>query len=156
MSLVEFIILSALSLAPGRDHTQFAGILANSLASEEPLVKGDPDKLRSAALLIAIAFRESSFRLDAKSATNDFCFYQIHNRPELASDPVTCTRVAIRMLRESIRMCKSHPVAFFASGPGACSNARAQRISNDRVRLAGRIYDNGIKRKSEAGSQAVP
>ena len=95
--------------------------------------------MRTAALVTAIAFRESTFDNAAKSKTADHCMMQVHGRPELAADPVACVRVAITMLRESMRMCPGHPIAFYASGPGACTNARAQRISADRMRIAAKL-----------------
>ena len=54
-------------------------------------------------------------------------------------DPEACVRVAMTMLRESMRICPAHPVAFYAVGPGACTNARAQKISRDRMWLAARL-----------------
>ncbi len=138
--LVLFFVLNAMSsLAPGRQHAAEATAVARVVLEERPLFKGDESRIRSAALMTAIAFRESGFRNDAKSPTNDHCMMQVNQRPDLADDLVKCVRVAMDMLRESMRACPLHPVAFYASGPGACTNERARRISNDRMAIAGRL-----------------
>ena len=95
--------------------------------------------MRTAALVVAMAFRESSLRNDVSSATNDYCLMQINKRPDLANDPAMCVRVAMTMIRESMRMCPEYPIAFYASGPIGCTNVRAQRISRDRLALAQRL-----------------
>lgn len=122
--------------APRRDHALFVSTVAAVVESEAPLFKDDEDKSKTAALLAAIAFRESSFDITAKSKTNDSCWFQIHDRDDLAEKPEECTRVAMTMIRESMRMCPEHPLAFYASGPIGCTDARAQRISADRMQLA--------------------
>lgn len=139
MTVLAFVTAAMLLLAPGRDHTSNAEAIAGVLEAEPPLFKDDASKARTAALVVAIAFRESSFRNDVVSKTNDHCMMQVNRRPDLAADPRACVRVAVTMLRESMRICPAHPVAFYASGPGACSNARAQRISNDRMAIARRL-----------------
>ena len=139
MTVLFFILAAMASLAPGREHIENATAIASVVLDEPPLFKSDESRLRTAALIVAIAFRESSFRNDAKSKTNDSCLMQVNRRPDLAKDPVKCVRVAMAMLRESMRMCPDHPLAFYASGPGACTNERARKISDDRMRIARRL-----------------
>lgn len=139
MAILFFILAAMASLAPSRDHTINGTAIAEVVLSERPLFKGDDGRRKTAALVVAIAFRESSFRNDIKSRTDDSCMMQINRRPELALDVVACVRVAMVMLRESMRMCPDYPIAFYASGPGACENVRAQRISRDRMALAQRL-----------------
>ncbi len=139
MALLFFILASMGVLAPGREHVENATAIASVLLAEPPLFRGDDDRRRTAALVVAIAFRESSFRNDVKSKTDDSCMMQVNRRPDLAEDPAKCVRVALTMLRESFRMCPDYPIAFYASGPGACGNARAQRISRDRMAIAKRL-----------------
>lgn len=137
---VLFALLAWMSmLAPGRSHIELATHVAHVVLEEPPLFKGDESRMRTAALVTAIAFRESSLRHNVTSKTNDHCEMQINRRPDLADDTEQCIRVGMTMLRESMRMCPDHPVAFYASGPGACSNERAKRISNDRMALAKRL-----------------
>lgn len=137
--LLAWVLAAMLSLAPGRDHRELGGAIAASLEEGPPLFRDDEDRHRSAALLVAVAFRESSFRNDARSKTDDHCAFQIHGRPELSRDAGACARVAVAMLRESLRACPAFPLAFYAEGPGACSSARAQRISRDRMAIAARL-----------------
>ncbi len=137
--IVLFFVLNAmLGLAPGRDHATNATAMARVVLSEPPLFKGDESRLKTAALIVAIAFRESSFRNDVTSKTHDSCLMQVNRRPELATDPEECVRVAMTMLRESMRMCRE-PLAFYAEGPRGCDSERAKRISRDRMGIAARL-----------------
>jgi hypothetical protein len=138
--MVLFAVLAWMhSLSPAREHIENATAIASVVLDQPPLFKGDESRLRTAALVVAIAFRESSFDNRAKSKTADHCMMQVNRRPDLAEDPAKCVRVAMSMLRESMRMCPMHPIAFYASGPGACANERARRISNDRMAIAKRL-----------------
>jgi hypothetical protein len=134
-----FVLFAMMTLAPGRDHAANATAITSVLLDERPLFKNDGDRMRTAALVVAMAFRESSLRNDVSSATNDYCLMQINKRPDLANDPAMCVRVAMVMIRESMRMCPEYPIAFYASGPIGCTNVRAQRISRDRLALAQRL-----------------
>jgi hypothetical protein len=137
---VLFLVLAWMSsLAPGRDHVEAASTIAGVVLDEAPIFRDDADRLKTAALVVAIAYRESAFRNDARSTTNDHCMMQVNRRPDLADDPAACVRVGLAMLRESMRMCPAHPIAFYASGPRGCDNARAQRISRDRMAIAARL-----------------
>jgi hypothetical protein len=138
-ALLALVMAWMSMLIPGRDHTEAATAIAEGVSLEAPLFKDDSSKIKTAALVTAISFRESSFQNKAKSKTNDHCLMQVNNRPDLADDATKCVRVAISMLRESMRMCPEHPIAFYASGPGACTNLRAQKISRDRMRIAKRL-----------------
>lgn len=139
MFVLFFILACMGSLAPGRSHMNLALATAHVVLEEQPLFKNDETRVKTAALIVAIEFRESSLRNDVVSKTNDFCAMQINRRPDLVDDPEQCVRVGITMLRESMRMCPEHPVAFYASGPGACTNDRAQRISRDRMAIAAHL-----------------
>ena len=138
MDLYAFVFAAMRLLSPS-PSTEIASAIAQVVADEPPLFRGDDDKRKTAGLIVAVAFRESSFRNDVASGTNDHCLMQVHDRPELASDVVECVRVGIRMLRESMHVCASSPLAFYAEGPRGCSSERAQRISRDRLSLAQRL-----------------
>ncbi len=143
MPLEQLVLAAMLSLAPLRDRAEL-GELADAIAhvvdDARPLFRDDETRAKTALLVVAVAFRESSFRNDAVSRTGDHCLLQVHGRPELADDVVACVRVGLAMMRESFRMCREHPLAFYAEGPRGCSSARAQRISRDRLALAERLY----------------
>ena len=78
---------------------------------------------------------------------------QIHDRsggsPALNDDLDLCISTGLKMLRTSMRMCPSHPVAFYAEGPRGCTSKRAQRISNDRVALAKWIAATATRKLEE-------
>lgn len=140
MSALEAWVLLAMAyLAPGRDHRELGAAIAEVVDAERPLFERDADRLKTASLVVAIAFRESTFRQDVTSKTDDWCALQVHRRPELALDARECIRVGLTMLRESMRVCPAHPVAFYSSGPIGCTDARAQRISRDRMWLASKL-----------------
>ena len=123
-----------------RDH----GVVVDqtrAVEADRPLFENDPDRRRTAALLVAVAFRESSFHAKAVGDHGQsFCAFQIHRSsggtPALLKDVDACVRSGLALLRTSLRVCPTHPVAWYASGPVGCSNDRAQRISRDRMNLA--------------------
>lgn len=128
-------------LSPRADHSLFITAASTVLHNEAPLFANDSRKLKTAAFVAAVAYRESNFNFQAKSKTNDYCAMQINGRPDLAEKPEECIKVGVTMLRESMRMCPDFPLAFYASGPKGCTDARAQRISRDRMALAKWVLD---------------
>lgn len=142
---MSWILAAMLFLAPARDHSRLAGAINRVVASESPLFRDDADKRRTTAYLVAIAFRESSLKPDAVGDHGlSFCAFQIHRTnggsKALTEDVDACVSKAFAMLRESARICPAHPLAWYAEGGvHACSSARAQRISRDRLALAARL-----------------
>jgi hypothetical protein len=141
MTLAEFILAACLKLAPGRDHAALAEAITDRVEAEAPIFRADTDKRKTAAELVAVAFRESSLRADAVGDKGtSFCAFQIHKTsggsPALTEDVHACVAAAFAMLRTSARVCPAHPVAWYAEGPGGCDSSRAQRISRDRMALA--------------------
>lgn len=136
--MILFFVLAAMGLlAPGRDHLTNATAITTVVLDERPLFQADESRLRTAALVVAIAFRESSFRNDARSATDDGCMMQLHGRHGLAAEE--CVRIAMTLLRASMAACPGYPLAVYAEGPRGCSSGRAQRISRDRMAIAARL-----------------
>ncbi len=166
-TLLAWVLAATSTLAPNQDHERLAEAIAARVESEEPLFKNDVDRKKTAALLVAVAFRESSLKRDAvgdhfKGKPTSFCAYQIHlpgNRktPEgwtgqdLLDDADKCVAAALRMLRESVKSCPSHPLATYAEGPPGCASVRAQRISRDRLALAQRL----VKKVTVSDSRAA-
>lgn len=145
MTLLEFTLAAMLSLAPGRDHSRLGNAIAREVSRVDALFADDADRRRTASLVIAVAFRESSFIHDAVGDKGQsFCAMQIHRSsggtPELLEDTDACIRTAMTLLRTSIRVCRPHPIAWYASGPSGCTNERAQRISRDRMALARSLF----------------
>ncbi len=156
MSTLSAWVMAATSLlAPSREPDRISEAIAARAELEAPLFKGDDDRRKTSALLLAIAFRESSLRSDAVGdhvggRPTSFCAFQIHlpagaktadgwKGPELASDPEKCVAAAMHLLRASMRACPSSPIAVYASGPAGCDSPRAQRISRDRLAIAQRL-----------------
>lgn len=134
--MIALVLAWMVALAPERDHTELASAVAHVVETERPLYAGPDGARRTAALLVAVAYRESRFDMAARSLTDDHCAMQVHGRPDLARDAVACVREGLERLRASLRLCPEHPVAVYASGLAGCRNARAQRISRDRVYIA--------------------
>lgn len=170
--LAQWITAAALSLSPHRNHDPLAEAISSVLLAQEPLFKGDTTRQRSASLVLAVNFREGSLITDIKGDKNkkgvftSFCSMQINIQPgnrteegwtgeELAENPVKCVIVGVRMLRQSMRMCPKHPVAFYAEGIDyrACASPRAQRISNDRMFIAQKLV-KGVKWPEEEYASA--
>jgi hypothetical protein len=153
--LFTWVVAASSLLAPARQHDELARAIANRVEAEAPLFKGDEDRHRTAALLVAIAFRESSLRAAAVGdhvggKPTSFCAFQVHlpwgaktadgwTGSDLLDDPEKCVAAAMRMLRVSIRVCPSSPIAWYAAGPAGCESPRAQRISRDRMAIAQRL-----------------
>jgi hypothetical protein len=172
MSLLAWVLAASATLAPGRSHDVLAAAIAKRAAVEAPLFKDDVDRQKTAALLVAIAFRESSLRHDITGdkiggQPTSFCAFQINlpwgsKTPEgwtgddLLKDPDKCVATAMRMMRISFKVCPSHPLAWYASGPAGCANERAQRISRDRVALAQRLTREVPKLPTETAGAPAP
>lgn len=157
-TLTQWLLAAALSLAPNRNHEPLVMAIDKVVSSQKPLFVGDETRQRTAALVLAINFREGSLRPDIKGDKDkkgnytSFCSMQI-NLPngakasegwtgeDIAEDPVKCITVGVRMLRVSMRMCPKYPVAFYAEGVDtrSCSSKRAQWISNDRMFIATKL-----------------
>lgn len=143
--MIALVLAMMLALAPGRDHLELGSAIARVVEAEPSIFKDDTSKTKTAALMVAVAFRESSLTLGAVGDKGlSFCAFQIHRTsggaPTLLTDADACVRKGLAMLRESARVCPKSPVAWYAAGGvGACSNARAIRISNDRLAIAKRL-----------------
>lgn len=141
MTIYLTILAMMLRLSPSDHpelrHGRLATAISEVIASEPPLYADDDSRERTAALIVAISFRESSLRHDAiGDGGRSVCAMQVYGgRKELLSDSHLCIRTGLSMLRESIRVDRTHPVAFYARGP-RWRGETAQRISNDRVALA--------------------
>lgn len=91
-----------------------------------------------AHLMVAIAYREGSFRLGVVGDQGHaLCTYQLHGAPRaVLRDARLCTRIALARLRDARRLCPAQPLAAYAGA--RCGTKLAARISCDRLRLARR------------------
>lgn len=129
----------------GTCSQELAAAVADGVEKADPLWADDPSKVKTAALVVAVAWRESAFDQKAHSPTDDWCVLQIHGRKDLAENLAGCVRVGIEALRWSLRTCAAHPVAPYIAGAMGCKSERAQRMSNDRMRLAAMLVRGGAK-----------
>lgn len=161
--LLAFVIACIFAIsrvAPSRENVQaLAASIAKVAGEERPLFADDEDRKKTAALLVAVSYRESTWTpgiigdctkdkagkipVDCKvdsTYPHSFCAFQIHDTsgggPELLTDIDACVRKGIAMLRTSMTVCRAHPIAWYAEGPKGCTSERAQRISKDRMTLA--------------------
>jgi hypothetical protein len=144
LTLFWLVLRMMVSVVPSPEPLYRHGQLATEIALvsvREPLYRGEDAEVRTAALLVAVAFRESGLRVDVTGdGGHSRCAFQIYDgAPELLTDAELCVRTGHRMLRDSIRLDRSHPVAFYARGPRYKSE-EARRLSDDRVRLAETLY----------------
>lgn len=154
-ALFTWVMAASTLLAPARQHDRLGEAIATVVESEAPLFQGDEDHKRTAAFLVAIAFRESSLRADAVGdhqggKPTSFCAFQVNlpyahktaegwSAADLLADPHKCVAAALHMLRQSMRICPAYPLAWYAAGPAGCASPRAQRISRDRMAIAQRL-----------------
>ena len=134
-------VLASLVLAPVASESQRTARLELAHAAVDE--GATPYELN---WLAAIAFRESTYRLDAiGDHGTSFCAYQIHlprgartrdgfSGPDLLTDVHACTREALRQLRASLHVCKRLPeserMALYARG--SCDSVSGRRLSRDR------------------------
>src|SRR5262245_45533932 len=98
------IILSWMDmLVPGKDHSEVARATALISVRNPALYKDDESRIRTAALLTAIQFRESAFdQYAVGDHGRSFCSMQIHSSiggsPALLGRPEDCIELGYRTL----------------------------------------------------------
>ena len=143
-ALYWIVLTMMTSLVPAQDPMVRHGALATAIVTvafeEPPLFKNDESRVRTTALLVAIAFRESSLQTNiVGDGGRSVCAFQIYGgNKALLEDPEACVRKAYHMLQESIRIDRENPVAFYARGPRYQSR-EARRLSADRVAVSQRL-----------------
>lgn len=168
-SLLEFALAVVHAADPDHTHATMTDAIVHVVEDERPLFVDDSSRERTTALIVAVAWREGSLREkvqgDCVEKTKEggciahprsFCTMQVHassgGNETLNDDPQKCIRAGMAILRESMRVCPEHPVAHYASGPGACTNERAQRISRDRMALAARLRAAAIAAREKTAA----
>jgi hypothetical protein len=156
--------------APWRDtYEDTAKAIASVVGEEAALFSGTDGKEKSAALLVALAWAESRF--DQKAVGDQghsVGLYQIFHtnlptqegfaRKDILGNPINATKVAHRMLKQSMQICGKRPVeerlGWYASGDGACSRGLSE--SRFRVGLAFKVFRaNPPKDTKDAVAAAV-
>lgn len=149
MTGLAFVLAAMTLLAPKRDHHVLGEAIDRVVSEEGPLFRDDADGRKTRALLVAVAFRESSLRLDiVGDQGRSVCAFQIlHGDSSLRTDASACVRTGYRMLKASAKACPAHPIATYAEGPGGCGSERAQRISRDRMAIARWLTQRVVEEK---------
>ena len=141
--------------APWRGTYAGTARAIDDAAHEAPLYPGEDGVERTAALLVAVAWRESRF--DPMARATDCCgeslgLFQVHgtNARRLGLmgvnelfDPLTNARAALALLAESLRICARTPederLSEYASGRALCDVPEAVRDSRAKARIAARL-----------------
>lgn len=136
-----------LALIPGRNHLPLATAIADVVETEGCLYASKDCQRRTAAMLVSIALRESTFHVDAlgdcdkgdktKRSCRSVCAFQVLGGSRaLLTDARACTLEGYRRLKTSLQACRGS-MAMYAAG--RCDSEAGQRIDADRKRLAARI-----------------
>lgn len=126
--------------APWRDsYAATAAAIATIVEAERPMFEGPRGRERTAALLVSLAWFESTFQPDALGDKGKaHGLYQVHGHGELA-DPVEATRVALSLVRMSFVLCRARPIeerlAWYAQGGADCSAPSADALTKSRHRV---------------------
>lgn len=126
-------------LVPNKDHTELAEGIVSVVESNPPLFAGDDSKEKTAAFMVAIAYRESTFDMKAVGDKGRAkCAFQLWAAPkEATTDPTLCASIAYDRVKESMRICgSSNYLGVYLAGPKGCKLERAKRMSADRLRIA--------------------
>ena len=149
MTLLETVVVMMLTLSPAKYHAPLAIAIVHAVEAEDPLYQDDESRVKTASLLVAVSFREGSFRTGVKGDKGDsygsFQAYlpgktktlEGYSGADLLDDPERQARVALRMIRESFKAAKAcgSELGLYAAGP-SCASDRSKRISADRMALA--------------------
>lgn len=123
MTLTTWVLSAC--LAASHDAKPCPVSVADAIAAvstEAPLFAGPEGARRTAALLVVVAWRESSYRLDVLGdGGKAHGLYQLHELrgakwESLRTDPLGQTRLARYWLHASMARCPEHPLALYASG----------------------------------------
>ena len=116
-----------------------ATAIAEVVETERPLFDGAHGREKTAALLVSLAWFESTFRPDAVGDHGEaHGLYQVHGHGELA-EPHEAASVAIALLRQSMALCRTRPlderIAWYAGGGVDCSDPHPAAIRASRHRM---------------------
>lgn len=154
-ALVALWILAAMNhLAPRRDNRELASALAETMIAEHATM-GGADLIRAASVEIAVMFREGS--LDPRAVGDDgtsYCTGQINlpgatrtlegwSGADLLESVERCVHVTDRMITDSMVACRKLPLKdrLAAYARGYCASREGQKISHDRMWLAGDLVE---------------
>ena len=175
ITLLEYVFACLVFLVPARpaiQHVPLAVAITKAVNESDPLFRDDgpaeidgielPAKNRTAALMAAVAYRESTARPSAAgdcrglppgspdctpAKARSFGAFQQWIDPgnhsvsglrgiELLGRVDLQANDALEMLHQSFRACREYPLAWYAHGRNAreaCEDKRSQMLSNERL-----------------------
>ncbi|HVJ89809.1 MAG TPA: transglycosylase SLT domain-containing protein, partial [Labilithrix sp.] len=111
--------------APWKDtYSATAAAIAEVVSTQPSLFADDYEgRAKTASVLVALAWAESTFKPTAVGAHGVRGLYQVGGKGDMA-DPVRATRVALDLVHESFRLCRARRVeerlAVYAAGGSSC------------------------------------
>jgi hypothetical protein len=126
--------------APWSDtYSSTASAIDQAVQEEPALFSNDAEgRARTAALLVALAWAESTFKPNAVGRRGVRGLYQVGGRGDL-SDPLKASRVALELIRDSFRLCGGRPVserlAVYAAGGTSCKDPGTEALKKSRFRV---------------------
>ncbi|AKU95673.1 hypothetical protein AKJ09_02337 [Labilithrix luteola] len=126
--------------APWSDTYGATAAAIDQAVHEQPsLFPGEPDGVeKTAALLVSLAWAESTFKPNAVGRNGVRGLYQIGGHGDL-SDPLKASRTAIEMVRDSFQRCAKRPLgerlAVYAAGGTSCKDMREETLKKSRYRV---------------------
>ena len=131
--------------APWSDSYEKTAEAIARVAESDPLWAVEDKGERTASILVALAWFESRLKPNAKSKNGQwYCLYQIDKKylsepAKALTDPETCTRAAMKLLKASVQKCASRApeerLAIFMSGVCDCGGTE----SRHRMHLAKKL-----------------
>ncbi len=143
--MTAWLLAAMLLLAPKHDRAELVRLavaIDAAVAKLGTLFTGTEGPRKSAALMTAVAYRESSFRVAAKGRGSDCGAWQhvTHDKAEcdrLRSDAAYAAEVAHRDLKRSIAACPGEPLGVYAMGK--CGTKHGAWVSRDRMQIARKL-----------------
>lgn len=149
-SLSKLVLVLMVTIAPAtpwrESYPETAQGIADAVEESEPLFAGDDGRMRTAALLVSLAYFESTFKPSAVGDRgSSLGLFQTSRHwvrmsaDEYLRDAKEQAKTALALVRESFSACAARPLdarlAWYASG--SCSRGGA--ASTHRVGLAKRL-----------------
>lgn len=146
-ALALAMMLRAQPSAPWADTYPSTAKAVAEAAHASPVFAGGDGEQRTVALLVSMAWFESTFNPAAVGDNGrSVCLFQIHETNwkwlgvtrEALQDVRVCARTAVRMVHQSFRVCRARPLeerlGWYAAGGPDCT--RGLSPSRHRVRKA--------------------
>jgi hypothetical protein len=133
--------------APWSDTYAATASAIDQAVQEQGSVFGDDDegRAKTAALLVSLAWFESTFRPNAVGGRGRLHgLYQTGGKAADLNDPLKASRLALEHVRESFRLCSARPavdrLVIYAIGGTTCKEATADALGKSRARVSKAVW----------------